>query len=136
MWNGYFCTGDLGRIDKEGYLYFQGRKNDTIVTGGINVYPKDIENVINTHPAIIESSIIPLPDDRLGEAVTAVVVTRESTLPLRGLQRLCARELADFQQPRKYILIDKLPKNALGKILKRVLVERYTNPTGVENDTE
>ncbi|MCI5136833.1 MAG: long-chain fatty acid--CoA ligase [Candidatus Electrothrix sp. AR1] len=127
MWNEYFCTGDLGRIDEDGFLYFQGRKKDIIVTGGINVYPKDIENVINTHPKVIESSVIPLPDERLGEIVVAVIATNDGALPLNELQRLCARELGDFQQPKKIMLTDKLPRNAMGKIMKRELVEMYSN---------
>jgi acyl-CoA synthetase (AMP-forming)/AMP-acid ligase II len=126
MWRGYFRTGDLGKIDSEGYLYFQGRKKDIIVTGGINVYPKDIENVLNSHLRVIESCVIPLLDENLGERVVAVVVRENKNLNIRELQRLCARELADFQQPKEFIFIDKLPRNSMGKVLKYTLVDRYS----------
>lgn len=125
LWNDYFCTGDLGMFDDEGYLYFKGRKKDIIITGGINVYPKDIETILNNNSKVIESSVIALPDDKLGEIVTAVVVLADKTVTIRELQRVCAEELADFQQPRKFILVDELPKNAMGKVLKHQLRSRY-----------
>ncbi len=127
MFNGYFRTGDLGKIDSDGYLYFQGRKKDIIITGGINVYPKDIENVLNRYHKVIESCVISLLDENLGERVVAVVVSRDRSLSIRELQRLCAKELADFQQPREFILVDSLPKNPMGKVLRYKLIDRYRN---------
>lgn len=125
MWNGYFKTGDLGKLDEDGYLYFQGRKKEIIITGGINVYPKDIENVLNSHDDILESAVIPTDDSRLGEQVTAIIVRKNENLSMRQIQRLCAKELADFQQPRRIIFIDKLPRNHVGKVAKKDLINMY-----------
>jgi len=127
MHNGFFCTGDYGRLDKDGFLYFHGRKKDIIVTGGINVYPKDIENIINTHPDVLECAVIPLPDTNLGEKVTAIVVPKNDDLSIRNIQRLCAKNLADFQQPREIIFVAALLKNEMGKLVRKKLVEEYTN---------
>ena len=125
MWNGYFKTGDLGKLDEDGYLYFRGRKKEIIITGGINVYPKDIENVLNLHDDILESAVIPTEDSRLGEQVTAVIVRKNENLSMRQVQRLCAKELADFQQPRRIIFLDKLPRNHVGKVSKKDLIRIY-----------
>ncbi len=126
MHNGFFLTGDIGRVDSDGYLYYLGRIKDVIVTGGINVYPKDIETLLSQHENVLECAVIPLPDEQLGEQVTAVVVLRDPQMKMRELQRLCARELADYQQPRDYIVVDALPRNTMGKILKRDLVEKFS----------
>lgn len=126
--DGFFLTGDMGKLDNDGFLYFCGRKKEIIITGGINVYPKDIEDLLLQHPDIKEVAVIPLSDDSLGEIVTAVIVSN-SELNQRNLQRLCASELADFQQPRRYIFVDQLPKNALGKVMKPTLIESLSRHT-------
>ena len=126
----YFLTGDLGKLDEEGFLYFCGRKKEMIITGGINVYPKDIEELLLHHPDIQEVAVIPLPDDSLGEIVTAVIVS-SGAIKQRELQRLCAKELADFQQPREYIFLDKLPKNALGKVMKPTLITKLSDSSEI-----
>lgn len=124
--DGYFLTGDLGKIDDEGFLYFCGRKKEIIITGGINVYPKDVEDVLLKHPDIIEVAAIPLADESLGEIVTVVIVSKRAIYE-RDLQRLCAKNLADYQQPRKYIFTKQLPKNTLGKVMKPLLIEQFSN---------
>tara|TARA_R110001592_G_scaffold175466_1_gene414605 strand:+ start:25204 stop:26730 length:1527 start_codon:yes stop_codon:yes gene_type:complete len=127
MWEDYFCTGDIGRLDKDGYLYFLGRKKDIIITGGINIYPKDIEDVLNSHESVVESAVIPLPDDSLGEKLTAVIVPDKNTsFSTRTLQRLCAKFLADYQQPRSYLLVEEMPKNPMGKIMKQKLIQQLS----------
>ncbi len=126
MHRGYFCTGDYGRLDEHGYLYFHGRKKDMIVTGGINVYPKDIENIINSHPGVQECAVIPLQDVKLGEKVTAIIVAKTEDLSIRSIQRLCANQLADFQQPREIIFARSLLKNDMGKIVRKDLVAKYS----------
>ncbi|UZE97559.1 class I adenylate-forming enzyme family protein [Alkalimarinus alittae] len=124
----YFCTGDVGKLDKDGYLTFLGRKKDIIITGGINIYPKDIEDVLNSHHSVAECAVIPLPDDILGERLTAVVVAEAGEqIVERQLQRLCARELADYQQPRHYIISQILPKNAMGKVMKQAIISQFTH---------
>ena len=122
----YFLTGDLGQLDEDGFLYFCGRKKEIIITGGINVYPKDIEDVLLKHSDVFEVAAIPLADESLGEIVTAVIVSN-ATINERDLQRLCAKNLADYQQPRKYIFIKQLPKNTLGKVMKPLLIEQLSN---------
>lgn len=125
MWGEYFRTGDIGQLDGEGFLYFLGRKKDIIITGGVNVYPQDIESVLLQHPQVCECAVIPMPDPRLGEVVCAVIVAQDkATLNIRELQRISARQLADYQQPHRYILLDELPKNRMGKVMKRELIER------------
>lgn len=124
----YFCTGDLGRLDNEGFLSFLGRKKDIIITGGINVYPKDVEDVILQHEAVSACAVIPIEDESFGELITAVVVLKEGMeVSIRALQRLSAKCLADFQQPRQYFFTDDLPKNAMGKIMKQRLIELYSS---------
>lgn len=121
----YFRTGDTGKMDENGYLYYLGRNKDIIITGGINVYPKDIEGIIIAHPSVLECCAFPLPDDHLGEIVAvAVVPTNHDSFDLKQIRRHCAEHLADFQQPRKYFLQNDLPKNALGKIHKHSVVAR------------
>lgn len=122
MWGDYFRTGDLGKLDEDGYLYYLGRTKDIIITGGINVYPKDIESVLSEHPSILENAVYPLPDDNLGEIVAVAIVPRNpEDFDLRKIKLHCAEHLADFQQPRKYFLMDELPKNEMGKIMKHKL---------------
>ncbi len=122
MWGDFFRTGDIGMLDEDGYLYYLGRTKDVIITGGINVYPKDIESILTEHPSILECSAFPLPDDNLGEVVAVAIVPRwPQDFNQREIKIYCAERLADFQQPRKYFVIEELPKNSMGKILKRML---------------
>jgi len=128
MWGDYFRTGDLGRMDSEGFLYFLGRIKDIIISGGINIYPKDIEEVVASHPAVRECAAIPLPDDQLGEVVGVVVAFHVPDAPPapRDLQRLCMQRLGDFQQPRRFFVVDALPRNAMGKLDKPALRQAYS----------
>jgi len=129
--DGYFKTGDLGRLDKDGYLYFAGRKKELIITGGVNVYPQDIENKINTIDAVKECAAFPYSDERLGEVVAlAVVVNPEMELTKRQIQVYCARNLADFQQPHKIFFLDQLPRNSMGKLTKMKLPEAVAGMEG------
>lgn len=128
MWGEYFRTGDLGMMDDEGFLFFLGRIKDIIICGGINVYPKDIEDVIASHPAVRECAAIPLPDEQLGEVVGVVVAFHEPDAPpeQRDLQRLCMQGLGDFQQPRRFFVVRELPRNAMGKLDKPALRQAYS----------
>lgn len=122
--NDYFKTGDLGRIDGDGYLYFCGRKKELIITGGINVYPCDIEKNIMRMPEVGECAAFSYPDDRLGEVVAVAVVLKEGvTLTKRAVNIFCAKNLADFQQPHYVFIMDDLPKNPMGKLVKSKLIE-------------
>lgn len=128
MFGEYFRTGDLGKLDDDGFLTFLDRKKDLIITGGINVYPKDVETVISEFPSVEECAAVSLPDDRLGEIIAVALVPKQGQeIDLRALKFHCAKYLADFQQPRKYFIIEKLPRNNMGKLTKHVLVEQLTS---------
>jgi long-chain acyl-CoA synthetase len=117
--SGYFHTGDLGKLDKDGFLTFMGRKKDIIITGGINVYPEDIEKVLMESDLLKECAVIDVKDIHFGETVLAVIVVKDPrNFNLRGLQILCMKKLADYQQPLGYEILDELPKNSMGKIMK------------------
>ena len=127
MQGAFFRTGDLGRMDADGYLYFLGRIKDIIISGGVNIYPQDIEAVVASHPAVKECAAIPLDDARLGEVPGVVVAFREpdAAPDVRELQRLCMARLGDHQQPRRFFVVSALPRNALGKLDKPALRQAY-----------
>lgn len=124
--NGWFHTGDLGRIDNEGFLYIVDRLKDMILSGGVNIYPKDIEDVIYTLPEIDDVAVIGIPDEKWGEAVHAIVVCRTGTKldPQEVISR-CKQKLASFQVPRSIEFRAQLPRNPSGKLLKRVLRDEF-----------
>jgi long-chain acyl-CoA synthetase len=127
MWGDYFRTGDIGRLDADGFLYFLGRSKDIIICGGINIYPADIEEVVNAHPSVRESAAFALPDPRLGEVVgLAIVPMQAQAFDLKQLRFHCCERLADFQQPRQFFLLSALPRNAMGKLMKYPLVEMFS----------
>ena len=125
--DGWFFTGDVGYRDEDGYLFIVDRKKDVIVTGAANVYPRDVEEVLFAHPAVLEAAVIGLPDALWGEAVTAVVVVREGhELDEREVVAYCGERLADYKKPKAVKFVDALPRNPSGKTLKRELRERFT----------
>ncbi|MCC7413956.1 MAG: long-chain-fatty-acid--CoA ligase [Gammaproteobacteria bacterium] len=120
--DGWFFTGDLGYLDEDRYLFIVDRKTDMVVSGGVNIYTKEIEAVLYTHPAILEAAVIGLPDEQWGEIVTATIVIRPGTqVTAEALIDYCRRELAGYKKPRRVYFLDELPKNPSGKILKREL---------------
>lgn len=124
MIDGYFRTGDLGYLDEDGYLYFSGRKKELIITGGINVYPVDVEECVSKLEEVEECAAFAYPEDRLGEVVALAVVVKEGAeLKKRAIQIQCARNLADYQQPHKIFFVPELPKNSMGKLVKLSLLE-------------
>ena len=123
---GWFRTGDMARRDEEGFFYIVDRKKDMIVTGGENVYSREVEEVLYTHPAVSEAAVIGLPDPTWGENVTAVVVLRDGmTATDVEIIATCRDRLAGFKKPKRVEFIDELPKNVSGKILKRELRDRF-----------
>lgn len=122
--NNYFYTGDLGFIDKDGYLYLRGRKKDLIITGGVNVFPADIEEVIAKVKGVKEVAVIGNNGDYLGEIILAVIVVENHGV-LKLVKRACLAELADYQQPMKYQVLENLPRNSVGKIMKPKLREMF-----------
>jgi len=123
--DGFFKTGDLGRIDEGGYVHIVGRDKDLIITGGYNVYPKEIEIEIDALDGVVESAVIGIPHPDLGEGVTAVVVKRaECNLSEKQIMTHIADRLARFKLPKKIIFEDELPRNAMGKVQKNQLREK------------
>jgi malonyl-CoA/methylmalonyl-CoA synthetase len=118
--NGFFITGDLGHFDEEGYLVISGRAKDLIITGGFNVYPKEIEEVIDVMPGVTESAVIGLPHKDFGEAVTAVVATQDKLDESHIITELKTK-LAAFKVPKRIVFVNDLPRNAMGKVQKAEL---------------
>ncbi|HQV69056.1 MAG TPA: long-chain fatty acid--CoA ligase [Thermoflexales bacterium] len=122
MRGGWFHTGDVARMDAEGYLFIMDRKKDMIIRGGFNVYPREIEEVLVTHPQVSLAAVIGLPDQRLGEEIKAYVVRKPgATVTEEELMAWCKNTMADYKYPRHIEFRDALPMNATGKILKREL---------------
>jgi malonyl-CoA/methylmalonyl-CoA synthetase len=129
--DGFFITGDLGRIDARGYVWIVGRCKDLVISGGFNVYPKEVESEIDQLPGVIESAVIGAPHPDLGEAVTAVIVRRPDAGLDEGEVLAALRpRLARFKQPKRVVFADELPRNTMGKVQKNVLRERYSGLYG------
>jgi long-chain acyl-CoA synthetase len=123
---GYFYTGDIGMLDGNGWLYYLGRTKDIIITGGINVFPSDIENTLLCVPEIKECAVIGVEDGYFGEAVLAVLVPHKGKkIFLSEVMNYCRQNLTDYQQPLAYEILSALPKNEMGKILKSVLRAQF-----------
>ena len=115
-------TGDIGYFDRRGFLYLTDRSKDVIITGGSNVYPREVEEALLTHPAVHEVAVVGVPDPTWGESVRAYVVPVPGCQP--GTAELiahCQRQLASFKKPKSVIFVDELPKSPNGKVLKRML---------------
>ena len=124
--DGFFITGDLGRIDADGYVHIVGRGKDLIISGGYNIYPKEIELVLDDQPGVDESAVIGVPHPDFGETVVGVLVPKAgSQIDLDQLQTAVQKQLARFKHPRKLIILDALPRNTMGKVQKNILREAY-----------
>jgi acyl-CoA synthetase (AMP-forming)/AMP-acid ligase II len=127
-------TGDLGKLDADGYLYFVDRKKDLIKTGGENVYPQEVEAVLSQHPAVTEVTVIGISDPSWGQAVTAVIVARPNMeVSLKELRAWCEGKLGGYKIPKAIEVVDRLPRNETGKVLKRELRDRFQARTGVDS---
>ena len=124
--DGWVFTGDMARADEDGFIYLVDRKNDLIVSGALNVYPSEVERVLQTHPAIYECAVIGVPSEQWGEAVKAIVVLHPGTnATAEELIAHCGAQLAGFKKPKTVDFVEKLPRNLTGKILRRELREKY-----------
>jgi acyl-CoA synthetase (AMP-forming)/AMP-acid ligase II len=124
----WFSLGDMGRRDDEGYLYLVDRKQDMIISGGENIYPNDIEECLLRHPEVKEAGVVGAPDERWGELVVAYVVPRNGQLPRsEALIEFCGERLPNYMKPRHIEFCDALPRNEVGKILRRELRKRASN---------
>ncbi|MFN3526945.1 MAG: AMP-binding enzyme, partial [Paracoccus sp. (in: a-proteobacteria)] len=125
--DGYFITGDLGTIAGDGYLRIVGRDKDLVISGGYNVYPKEVEEAIDDLPGVLESAVIGLPHGDLGEAVTAIVVPKSGTLDPDAIRAALKDRLARFKQPKRVIVVEALPRNVMGKVQKAELRKTHAN---------
>jgi malonyl-CoA/methylmalonyl-CoA synthetase len=124
--DGFFITGDLGRIDERGYVHIVGRGKDLVISGGYNIYPKEVETEIDRMPEVEESAVIGVPHPDFGEGVTAVVVKRPgSAIDESAILAALQERLARYKQPKQVIFVDELPRNTMGKVQKNILRERY-----------
>jgi malonyl-CoA/methylmalonyl-CoA synthetase len=124
--DGFFITGDLGKIDAKGYVHILGRGKDLVISGGFNVYPKEIESEIDSMPGVIESAVIGVPHADFGEGVTAVVVRdKNAAVDESTVLKALDGRLAKFKMPKRVIVVDELPRNAMGKVQKNILRDTY-----------
>jgi malonyl-CoA/methylmalonyl-CoA synthetase len=128
--DGWFKTGDLGWYSDDGYYTITGRVRELIISGGYNIYPREIEDVLETHPAIAEVAVIGMPDPEMGEQVVAVIVPKKGQTPdPADVIAFCRERLASYKKPRRVVFVDVLPRNALGKVQKHLLAAQL-DPTG------
>ena len=124
--DGFFITGDLGKIDEDGYVHIVGRNKDLIISGGYNIYPKEIELLLDDQPGVLESAVIGVAHPDFGETVLGVIVPTPGETPdIEAIMLAVRTQLARFKHPRKLILIDELPRNTMGKVQKNILRDSY-----------
>jgi long-chain acyl-CoA synthetase len=129
--DGFFATGDVGRLDEDGYLYILDRKKDMIIAGGVNIYPAEIENILRRHPAVLDAAVFGIPHPELGEQVKAVVECIDGhSVSEADLLAFVSAELATYKRPRSVEFVDEIPRNAAGKPLKAQLRAPYWVGTG------
>jgi len=126
--DGYFITGDLGRVDADGYVHIVGRGKDLIISGGYNIYPREIELILDAQPGVRESAVIGVPHPDFGETALGLIVPEAGASPnLDAIAQSLAGSLARFKHPRKLLVIDELPRNTMGKVQKNILRETYAD---------
>jgi len=124
--DGYLHTGDLATVDEDGYIYLVGRKKDLITSGGRTIYPAEIEEVIYQHPDVIETAVIGVPDERLGESIKAVIMIRkEGKVTEAEIIKFCQQRLPEYAHPKSVAFVEQLPRNPAGKVLRKALQEKY-----------
>lgn len=124
--NNWIQSGDMAKVDEEGYIYIVDRKTEMIISGGFNVYPSEIEQVLYQHPAVLEACVLGVPDDKWGEAIKAVVVLKKGEAATEeALIQHCKTELSSYKKPQSVDFVAELPKNPNGKIARKVVKEKY-----------
>lgn len=124
--NGYIYTGDMATLDEDGYVYLTGRKKDMIISGGNKFFPREIEEVIYHHPSVLEVAVVGIPDEKLGEVIKAFVIPKEGkTVKPEEIVKFCQKSLPEPAVPRSVEFVTQLPKNPMGKVLRRVLKDEY-----------
>ncbi|MDF0726936.1 fatty acid--CoA ligase family protein [Cytobacillus sp. S13-E01] len=122
--NGWLYTGDLAKMDEDGYFFIVDRKKDLIIVGGYNVYPREVEEVLYDHPGVVEVAVLGVPDPNFGEAVNCYVVVKDQSLTEESLIEYCQGHLAKYKVPNSIVFLEELPKNTTGKILRRALKDK------------
>jgi malonyl-CoA/methylmalonyl-CoA synthetase len=131
--DGWFKTGDLGSLGEDGYLTLAGRGKDLVISGGLNIYPTEVEAVIDALPGVVESAVIGLPHHDFGEAVTAVVKAVPGKAPDEAsVIAACTAQLAGFKVPKRVLVVDDLPRNAMGKVQKKLLRDQHADLYGAQ----
>jgi len=123
--DGWFSTGDIGYFDEDGYLFLVDRKNDMIVSKGVNIYPAEIEKVLGQYPGFREVAVVGIPDEKAGEAICAIAVLKNGEIELKELQEWCKGKIADHKIPKRLETTNELPRNPTGKILRRLIREPF-----------
>ncbi|MFV0336288.1 MAG: malonate--CoA ligase [Tropicimonas sp.] len=129
--DGFFITGDIGTVSEDGYVTIIGRGKDLIIAGGFNIYPRDVELVLDAQPGVLESAVIGVPHPDMGEGVVAVLVPEPGVMiDVLAIEAGLSGRLARFKQPRHYVIVDELPRNSMGKVQKNLLRENCRNVFG------
>jgi malonyl-CoA/methylmalonyl-CoA synthetase len=128
--DGWFRTEDLGSVSEDGYFTISGRTKELIISGGYNVYPREVEEVLEGHPGVAEVAVVGLPDEEYGEKVTAVLVRDDPELTAEEVKDFCRDELAGYKKPREVFFVEELPRNALGKVQKHLVQESLVESEG------
>ena len=126
--DGFFITGDMATMDNNGRISIVGRAKDLVISGGYNVYPKEVENVIDEMDGVKESAVIGVPHPDFGEGVTAIIIKeRNSSITEDDIVEFLKEKIARFKQPNKFFFLDELPRNTMGKVQKKALRDTYHN---------
>ena len=123
--DGFFITGDMAFCDEDGYVTIVGRDKDLIISGGLNIYPKEIESEIDAFDGVTESAVIGVPHPDFGEAVVAIIIADETDFDVSAVEEYLSARLAKFKQPKAYFKLDALPRNSMGKVQKAQLRQNY-----------
>jgi malonyl-CoA/methylmalonyl-CoA synthetase len=123
--DGFFITGDLGLVDEDGYLNIVGRNKDLIISGGYNIYPKEIELVLDEQLGVVESAVVGVPHPDFGETVVGVLVVDSDSVDIGNIEVAVKEQLARFKHPRQLVIVDALPRNTMGKVQKNLLRDQY-----------
>jgi len=126
--NGFFITGDLGKVDGDGYVHILGRDKDLIISGGFNIYPKELEVIIDNQTGVLESAVVGVPHPDFGETPIALVVPEmDKTIDIKQVKESFEVHLARYKHPREFFVVDQLPRNTMGKVQKNLIREKYTS---------
>ena len=124
--DGYLYTGDLATVDEEGYIYILDRKKDMIISGGENIYSREVEEAIFIHPFVNDVAVVGVPDSKWGESVKAIVVLKpDKKITANDIIEFCRQQIASYKKPKSVEFVNELPRNVTGKVLKKVLREKF-----------